>query len=294
MQQVPPADAENLDGPSMREPEGVGQAKRWNPPTSTGSLSPGIAFQSLRSPADVMLLREEWWRPSVIGSRSAPEATAVAQTTSRPAVPHVVEYRDWYRAVAPRVLAILLLTMVTACSTRPVSPAERAPTMTPAPVMSDVGFATAVSADGRSINDQHGRPWFGRGDTAWSLLGQLDLDDAMRYLDDRVGRGFNLVLATVPEPTYASNAPANAAGDPPFVDAPFRSAPNEAYWGHVDRIVAAARDRGVTLLLCPAYLDRTARTTDGQTRSKVRDPRTWLGTAPSSESATKDSPTSCG
>jgi hypothetical protein len=162
---------------------------------------------------------------------------------------------------------LVLLTLVAAalaagCAGPATSPAGRAPT-TPsvAPPASSASasaarasFASGVSDDGRSFVDQHGKPWFGLGDSAWSLFGELDRGEVLVYLDDRAARGFNLVLVSVLENHYSSDPPNNAEGNPPFVGDIFRSEPNEAYWQWVDYVVEAAQARGITLLLCPAYL----------------------------------------
>lgn len=114
-------------------------------------------------------------------------------------------------------------------------------------------FPTAVSKDGRFFLDDQGAPWFGHGDTAWSLFVELSERDAMAYLDDRARRGFNLVLVNVIEHHFTSNPPKNADGDPPFDGTAFSSPPNDAYFDHVERLVEYAAQRGVTLLLCPSY-----------------------------------------
>jgi hypothetical protein len=157
------------------------------------------------------------------------------------------------------VLAILALT---ACSTPGGSPAARTPSvdsvaspaLTASPGPDGARFPTSVSDDGRYFLDQAGDPWFGRGDTGWSLIGQLGPQDVDLYLDDRAARGFNLVLVRLLEHHYSDNAPNNYRDDPPFTETPFQSAPNEAYWRHVDYVIEAARLRGITILLCPAYL----------------------------------------
>lgn len=115
-------------------------------------------------------------------------------------------------------------------------------------------YPVSVSMDGRFLVDSMGDPWFGRGDTAWSLFVELTLDEAEAYLNDRASKGFNLILVNVLEHKFARNAPANVAGDLPFVADPFRSEPNEAYWEHVDRVVDLAAEDGIVLLLCPAYM----------------------------------------
>jgi hypothetical protein len=136
------------------------------------------------------------------------------------------------------VLAALLLGTAAGCGGSPDEPT----------------LPVGVSADGRHFVGANARPWFVVGDTAWSLMVQISLAEAEQYLDDRADKGFNLVLANLLEASFASEAPANAAGDLPFVDEPFSSPPNPAYWEHVDAVVAAAEERGIVLLLCPAYL----------------------------------------
>jgi hypothetical protein len=139
-----------------------------------------------------------------------------------------------------------------------VSPGGRSGTVAdPGPFRlpgTSVGFPVGVSADRRSFVDGTGSPWFGTGDTAWSLLAQLSPAEIDTYLTDRAGRGINLVLANVLEHYYADHAPNNYADQPPFTGTPFQSAPNEAYWRVVDHAVRKAESLGVTLLLCPAYL----------------------------------------
>jgi hypothetical protein len=164
--------------------------------------------------------------------------------------------RTWSVLLAAAVLGL------TACSGPETSPAGTSPTTPSAPPPApsaaadpdEAAFAAGVSADRRSFVDQRGEPWFGVGDTAWSLFGQLSRADVDRYLDDRAGRGFNLVLASVLENHYSDDPPNNAEGNPPFVGDIFRSEPNEAYWEWVDYVVEAAQARGITLLLVPAYL----------------------------------------
>ena len=165
-------------------------------------------------------------------------------------------------------LAVVLLVIGagTACSGTAGTPASRTPGIeSVAPPAATVSsgpegsrFAGGVSEDGRYFVDQVGDPWFGMGDTAWSLIAQLGPQDVDTYLDERAARGLNLILANVLEHHYADNAPNNYNDDPPFMGRPFRSAPNEPYWRHVDYVVEAARVRGITVLLCPAYLGNLA------------------------------------
>ena len=165
-----------------------------------------------------------------------------------------------------RTILVLLLATVAlaACSASTGTPAARTPnvgSVSPPQSTASGGtngarFPAGVSADGRYFIDQVGDPWFGLGDSPWSIIVQLAPADVDLYLDDRMARGFNLIMANLLEHHYSENAPNNYRDDPPFTGDPFRSAPNEAYWQQVDYVIEAARVRGITVLLCPAYLGR--------------------------------------
>jgi len=108
-------------------------------------------------------------------------------------------------------------------------------------------------AGARYVVDQNDVPFLWSGDTAWSLIAQLTESEANLYLDDRQAKGFNVVLVNLLEHRFATRAPANIAGDPPFVQQPFAS-PNETYFAHADNVIRAAEARGITVLLAPLYL----------------------------------------
>ena len=60
-----------------------------------------------------------------------------------------------------------------------------------------------------------GRSWLGN--AAWSLIAQLTREEVDLYLDDRRARDFNTILVSLIEAKFATNAPANAYGEPPFL-----------------------------------------------------------------------------
>ena len=84
---------------------------------------------------------------------------------------------------------------------------------------SQIPFPLRVSANGRHLEDRLGQPFLIAGDTAWSLIAQLGAEDAARYLDDRTRRGFTAVIVNLIEHKFASHAPANRSGVPPFFSA---------------------------------------------------------------------------
>lgn len=92
-----------------------------------------------------------------------------------------------------------------------------------------------------------------QGEAAWSLLVRLDDDEVDAYLADRRARGVNALLVNLIEHKFADRAPHNRAGDAPFTADDFAT-PDEAYFAHVDRVLARAAAAGMVVLLAPAYL----------------------------------------
>ncbi len=115
-------------------------------------------------------------------------------------------------------------------------------------------YPVKLSTDGSYLVDQSNRPFFINGDTAWSLIAQLSKQDAELYLSDRAAKGFNVVLVSLIEHSFANNAPSNLAGDAPFTTAGNFGTPNEAYFAHADWVINKAAEKGITVLLAPLYL----------------------------------------
>ena len=69
-------------------------------------------------------------------------------------------------------------------------------------------FPLGIATGNRYLEDAAGRPFLIHGDTAWSLIAQLTLEDAGRYLQDRRARGFNTILVNLLEHMFSSKAPA--------------------------------------------------------------------------------------
>jgi hypothetical protein len=115
-------------------------------------------------------------------------------------------------------------------------------------------FPLRLSDDRRYLVDQAGRPFLIQGDSAWSLIAQLKNDEVETYLEDRRRRGFNTLIVNLLEHKFADHAPANAYGEPPFTKQGDFSTPNEAYFSHADAVLRRARQKGLAVLLAPAYL----------------------------------------
>ena len=117
-----------------------------------------------------------------------------------------------------------------------------------------VTFPLRVSANRQHLEDNTGAPFLVVGDTAWSLVAQLNETDIERYLDDRAVRGFNAIIVNLLEHKFASHAPATVGGVQPFAAGRMFEVPNAEYFDIAHRAVAAAGRRGISVWLCPAYL----------------------------------------
>jgi len=113
-----------------------------------------------------------------------------------------------------------------------------------------------ISENGRYFVDGNGAPFFWLGDTAWPLFAQYSRQEAQTHLDNRSAKGFTVVqgvLAWGGGTGYESRAPGpNYAGEAPWIGGdPAR--PNEAYFQHVDHLVAFAEERGLVLAMLPTW-----------------------------------------
>ncbi|MCB9135431.1 MAG: glycoside hydrolase family 140 protein [Anaerolineales bacterium] len=106
----------------------------------------------------------------------------------------------------------------------------------------------------RYLVDQNNQPFFIVGEAAWSLIGQVSLEDAQLYIDDLAARGFNTIITTLVEGYYADNAPANFYGIEPYIPENVFSGPNEPYFAHADDVINYAASKGILVILSPNYL----------------------------------------
>src|SRR5436190_18731932 len=108
-----------------------------------------------------------------------------------------------------------------------------------------------VSENRRFLVHADGTPFFWLGDTAWELFHRLNREDAERYLENRAALRFTLVQA-VALAEFDGLGAANAYGALPLTgNDPTR--PNEAYFAHVDWIVARANALGLSVGLLPPW-----------------------------------------
>lgn len=111
-----------------------------------------------------------------------------------------------------------------------------------------------IKRAGPCLVDGEGAPVWLHGEAAWSLIVRLDDDGLDRYLADRRARGVNALVVNLIEHKYADHPPLDLAGDPPFTTPGDFATPGEAYFAHVDRVLARCAAAGMVVLLAPAYL----------------------------------------
>lgn len=132
-------------------------------------------------------------------------------------------------------------------------------------------FPLIQSADHRYLQDQNGVPFPILGRTAWFLT-SLSQTDYRRFIDDTVAKGYNAIEFNAINHDLRGNHPPFSGNEAvPFsmrldgyewtgslsyrsdVEAPDFTQWNEAYWEHVDGILAYAESKGVLCFMFPAY-----------------------------------------
>jgi hypothetical protein len=130
-------------------------------------------------------------------------------------------------------------------------PAADCAVRTPVPA---VVYPLKLAASRRCVVDQGGNPFLITGDSPWSLIVQLTREDAELYLENRRARGFNLLLVELIEHHFSNNPPNNVYGQGPFTTPGDFATPNEQYFAHADWVLERARQKGMVVLLAPAYI----------------------------------------
>lgn len=111
-----------------------------------------------------------------------------------------------------------------------------------------------ISSDGRYFTTAEGKPFFWLGDTGWELFHRLTREEADFYLTDRARKGFTVIQAVVLAELDGLNTP-NPYGQKPLINND-PTKPNEAYFQHVDYIVAKAQKLGLLIAMLPSWGDK--------------------------------------
>jgi hypothetical protein len=143
----------------------------------------------------------------------------------------------------------------------------------PPPPPPPVAFPLSASANRRYLQDSNGTPFpiFGR--TAWFLT-SLSSNEYQAFVDDSTSKGYDAVeFHVVNHDARGNNPPWSGNRELPFsrrldgsawdgslsygnpdTDAPDFTQPNEAYWSHVDGLLAYLESNGVLAFMFPAYV----------------------------------------
>ena len=134
-------------------------------------------------------------------------------------------------------------------------------------------FPVSPSADGRYLQDATGTPFPILGRTAWFITSLSSLD-YRAFLDDTAAKGHTAIeFHVINHDPRGNNEPFAGNGALPFLnrldggtwsgalsygninaEAPDFTTPNEAYWTHVDAILAYAESKGQLAFMFPAYV----------------------------------------
>ena len=110
-----------------------------------------------------------------------------------------------------------------------------------------------VADNHRFLVTADGEPFFWLGDTAWELFHRASREDAERYLRNRADRRFTVIQAVALAEFDGLHVP-NFYGERPLRnDDPTQ--PNEAYFAHVDWVVAKANELGMYVGFLPTWGD---------------------------------------
>jgi hypothetical protein len=112
-------------------------------------------------------------------------------------------------------------------------------------------YPAKVSDNGRYLLDQHGKPFFWLGDTAWELFHRLKREEADHYLKERAAQKFT-VLQAVALAEFNGLGEPNQYGHLPLKDKD-PAKPNDDYFQHVDYIVNKADELGLVIGLLPTW-----------------------------------------
>ncbi|MCF6356728.1 MAG: glycoside hydrolase family 140 protein [Draconibacterium sp.] len=111
-----------------------------------------------------------------------------------------------------------------------------------------------VSDNNRRLVNKDGSLFFYMADTGWELFHRATKEQTEMYLKDRKAKGFNVIQAVILAEIDGLNTP-NEEGEKPFTDLNTLK-PNEAYFKHVDWVIAKAEELGIYIAALPTWGDK--------------------------------------
>ncbi len=117
-----------------------------------------------------------------------------------------------------------------------------------------------ISADKRYFVTGNNKPFFWLGDTGWLLFVKCKREEAIKYLDDRKQKGFNVIQVMLIHDVklgvnvYGDSSISNQDVSKPVTkDKHVVDGLQYGYWDHVDFIIKEAEKRGIYMALVPVW-----------------------------------------
>ena len=117
-----------------------------------------------------------------------------------------------------------------------------------------------ISANKRYFMTKEGRPFFWLGDTGWLLFKKCKREDAIKYLDNRKAKGFNVIQVMLLHELTVTDAYGDSAILGQDVSRPNIIPGNSLnknggydYWDNVDYVIDEAAKRGIYVALVPVW-----------------------------------------
>ena len=111
-----------------------------------------------------------------------------------------------------------------------------------------------ISDNGRYLQFENGKPFFWLGDTGWLLFKKLNREEAVKYLQDRAEKGFNVIQVMVIHSFPATNIYGDSAfvnNNPAIPKVTTGNDPNDSlqfdFWDHIDYIIDKAAEKGISI-----------------------------------------------
>ena len=149
-----------------------------------------------------------------------------------------------------QILAVLLLIFVFACAQTEKKQVDQTTKMP----------SLKVSDNHRYLMTEDGDPFFWLGDTGWLLFGKLSREEAEKYLQDRVEKGFNVIQIMVLhsleyESFYGDKALIDNNVAQPLVTegSDFNDPEQYDFWDHADYVIKLAAEKGLYVGLVPVW-----------------------------------------
>src|SRR5687768_13968021 len=111
-----------------------------------------------------------------------------------------------------------------------------------------------ATSDGHFLQFEDGTPFFWLGDTGWELFHRLNRPEIEKYLENRRGKGFNVIQAVILAEFDGLKKP-NQYGELPLKDLD-PAKPNEKYFELVDWTVQEAQKKNMFMGLLPTWGDK--------------------------------------